>query len=118
MTRILIADPNPSSRSAFTLLLSHKLGPSDLREAGDVDELIRALVEDPPDILLLDWQLYGTPAPDMCRLLWKAYPTMKIVLLSVNPDDIQSAQDAGAKFIHKGASPDEVLSTFRQLLLH
>lgn len=117
MTRILIAEPNPSARSAFALLLSHKLGLVDIHEAGDVDQLIRTLANYPPDILLLDWLLYGAPALEMCRLLRKAYPMMKIVLLSVNPDDSQPSQDVGAIFIQKGASPEEVLSTLKHLLL-
>jgi DNA-binding NarL/FixJ family response regulator len=113
MTRILIADSNPPARSACTLLLSYKLGFSDISEVGDVDAFFRALAEYPPDILLLDWQLFGAPSPDLCRLLRIAYPTMKIALLSINPEDNQPAQDAGAIFIQKGSSPDAVLTALK-----
>lgn len=116
MTRILIADPISSSRSAITLLLSHKLGQSNIGEAGDADTLIRTLSNNPPDILLLDWRLYGAPAPETCSLLRKAYPALKIVLLSVNAEDQRLAHDAGAMFIHKGASPDVVMALFEPLL--
>ena len=116
MTRILIADPSSSSRNALALLLSHKLGLLGIGEAVDVEALIRALAGDPPDILLLDWQLYGAPAPETCRLLQKAYPAPKIVLLSVNAEDQPLAQAAGAIFIDKGASPDNVLAAIEPLL--
>jgi len=116
MTRILIADPNATSRKALALLLSHRLGVSGIGEAGDADALIRVLANSPPDILLLDWQLQGAPAPETCRLLRKAYPALKIVLLSVDAEDRHSAQEAGAAFIHKGASPDDALLALEPLL--
>jgi DNA-binding NarL/FixJ family response regulator len=116
MTRILIADPNAASRKALALLLFRRLGVSDIAEAGDVETLIRNLSESSGDLLLLDWTLYGAPAPETCRLLCKAYPSLKIVLLSVNAEDEQAAHSAGAAFIHKGASPETVVAVLEPLL--
>jgi DNA-binding NarL/FixJ family response regulator len=116
MKRILIADPNANTRKALALLLSRKMGLSGIDEVGDADALIRVLADCPPAILLLDWQLYGAPAPETCRLLRKAYPALHIILLSVNAEDRQIAQEAGATFIHKGASPDDVLGAIEQVL--
>ena len=116
MTHILLADPNPSGRKALRLLLSRKLGLDTICEVGNAEELIRALADDPPDILLLDWQLYGAPAPETCRLLLRAYPALKIVLLSVDAEDARTAQEAGASFIHKGAPPTDLLATLEPLL--
>jgi DNA-binding NarL/FixJ family response regulator len=116
MTRILIADPNAASRKALALLLSRRLGVSDISEAGDVETLIRDLSESSGDLLLLDWTLYGAPAPETCRLLRKAYPSLKIVLLSVNAEDEQVAHSAGAAFVHKGASPETVVAVLKPLL--
>jgi DNA-binding NarL/FixJ family response regulator len=116
MIRILIADPDAATRKALILLLQHKLCPSCILEVRDVEALIRNLSDAPPDLLLLDWRLYGSPAPETCRLLRKAYPEMKIVLLSVNAEDATAAREAGANFIHKGASPDELIATLVLLL--
>jgi two-component system, NarL family, nitrate/nitrite response regulator NarL len=111
MIRILIADPDSATRKALILLLRRKLGTDCILEVKDVETLIRALADTPPDILLLDWRLYGSPAPEICRLLRKAYPHLRIVLLSVDANDAAAAKDAGAGFIHKGASPDELIAT-------
>jgi DNA-binding NarL/FixJ family response regulator len=116
MNSILIADPDSATRKALALLLTRKLGITEYCEAGDVDTLIRQLVDEPPEILLLDWRMYGAPAPETCRLLRKAYPGMKIVLLSVDADDEFSAQECGAIFIHKGASPDEFVAALESLI--
>jgi DNA-binding NarL/FixJ family response regulator len=116
MIHILIADPDSTTRKAITLLLQRKLGTNGIVEVGDFETLIRALADTPPDLLLLDWRLYGSPAPDTCRLLQKAYPHLKIVILSVDASDETAAKDAGAAFIYKGASPDELIATLTPLL--
>jgi two-component system, NarL family, nitrate/nitrite response regulator NarL len=116
MTHIMIADPDPATRKALILLLDRKLGIDCIAEVHDVETLIRKLADSAPDLLLLDWRLYGSPAPDTCRLLRKAFPRLKIVLLSVDADDGAAAREAGADFIHKGASPDELIATLTPLL--
>jgi len=116
MIHILIADPDSATRKALTLLLRRKLGSDGIIEVQDVETLIRALADATPDLLLLDWKLYGSPAPETCRLLQKAYPHLKIVLLSVDANDAAAAQAAGAIFIHKGASPADLISTLTPLL--
>ena len=116
MIRILIADPDSATRKALTLLLRRKLGTDGITEVGDLETLIRELADTSPDLLLLDWRLYGSPAPETCRLLQRAYPNLRIVLLSVDANDATEAQAAGAMFIHKGASPDELIATLMPLL--
>jgi DNA-binding NarL/FixJ family response regulator len=116
MIRILIADPDPSSRKALKLLLRRRLGTNGIVEIGDVETLIRVLADTPPDLLLLDWRLYGSPAPDTCRLLQKAYPRLKIVILSVDASDEAAAKDAGADFVYKGAAPDELIAILKPIL--
>ena len=116
MIRILIADPDPATRKALALLLRRKLGSDGVVEVQDVETLIRALAVTPPDLLMLDWRLYGSPAPETCRLLQKAYPHLKIILLSVDADDAAAAKEAGAMFIYKGAAPDELIATLTPLL--
>ena len=116
MIRILGADPDSAARKALALLLRRKLGSDEIVEVDSVETLIRALADMPPDLVLLDWRLYGSPAPDTCRLLQRAYPNLKIILLSVDANDASAAKDAGASFIYKGASPDELIATLTPLL--
>lgn len=116
MIRILIADPDSATRKALILLLQRKLGTQSIFEVKDVETLIRTLADTPPDVLLLDWRLYGSPAPETCRLLRRAYPHLRIALLSVDANDATAAKEAGADFIHKGASPDELIATLTPLL--
>ena len=116
MIQIIIADPDPATRKALALLLKRKLGTEVIVEVPDVEMLIRALTNSTPDLLLLDWNLYGSPAPETCLLLRKAYPHLSVVLLSVNASDEAAAREAGAGFIHKGAAPDELIATLKSIL--
>jgi len=116
MIRILIADPDSATRKALILLMQRKLGTNCILEVKDVETLIRSLADTPPDLLMLDWRLYGSPATETCRLLRKAYPELRIILLSVDANDGTAAKEAGADFIHKGASPDELIATLTPLL--
>jgi DNA-binding NarL/FixJ family response regulator len=116
MIRILIADPDSATRKALILLMQRKLGTNCIVEVKDVETLIRSLTDTPPDLLMLDWRLYGSPATETCRLLRRAYPHLKIILLSVDANDETAAKEAGAGFIHKGASPDELIATLTPLL--
>lgn len=116
MIRIIIADPDSAARKALILLLQRKLGTNGILEVDSVEALIRALADSSPDLLLLDWRLYGSPAPETCRLLQRAYPQLKIILLSVDANDAAAAREAGAAFVHKGASPVELIATLTPLL--
>jgi two-component system, NarL family, invasion response regulator UvrY len=116
MIRIIIADHDSAARKALTLLIRSKLGINGIIEANDVETLIRTLADTPPDLLLLDWRLYGSPAPDTCRLLQRAYPQLKIIILSVEANDETAAKEAGADFVHKGASPDELIALLKPLI--
>ena len=116
MIRILVADPDSATRKALALLLRRKLGREEIVEVESVETLIRALADTPPNLLLLDWRLYGSPAPETCRLLQRAYPCLKILVLSVDANDAIAAKEAGAEFIYKGASPDELIATLTHLL--
>ena len=116
MARILIADPDSAFRKALILLFNHKLGIACVSEAADIGTLIQILLNDPPDLLLLSWSLYGTPGLEICQLLRKSHPTMKVVLLSVNQEDEPLAQAAGATFLQKGAPAEEILASLRTLV--
>jgi len=116
MTRILIGDPDPATRKALASLLQRKVASNALIEVENIETLIRQSSDIPPDLLLLDWKLDGSPAPEMCKLIQRAYPLLKTILFSVDANDAIAAREAGATFIHKGASPDELIAILKLLL--
>jgi DNA-binding NarL/FixJ family response regulator len=117
MIHILVADPDSSTRKALISLLQRKLGSTAIIEVGNIESLIRELAGKPPDLLVLDWGLHGSPAPEICKLVLKGHPHLKIILLSVDANHAAAAKEAGAIFVHKGASPDELIAMLQPLLL-
>ena len=116
MKRILIADPDPAFRKALSLLISRRLGIQDIDEAADTGTLIQKLATTPPDLVLLNWSIHGVPGPETCILLRNTYPNLKVILLSLNPEDAAAARAAGAEFICKSSSPDDTLTVLKSLL--
>ena len=115
MTRILIADSDPRTRQALALLLERKLGIVSTGEAWDCASLDRQLAASAPDLILLDCYLPGLSTADTATLLGRSTGA-RLVLMSVNADDVATAQTLDAAFIYKGALPEEVLATLVTLL--
>ena len=116
MNRILIADPDPAFRKAMALLISRKLAIYLIDEAADTGTLIQKLADTRPDLLLLNWSIHGVPGPETCILLRNTYSDLKVILLSLNPEDAAAARRAGAAFICKSASPEETLQVLKLIL--
>jgi DNA-binding NarL/FixJ family response regulator len=115
MTRILIADSDPRTRQALALLLERKLGVRSTDEAWDCASLKCQLATSAPDLILLDCYLPGLSSADTATLLG-CLGGARLVLMSVNDDDIIAAQSLDAGFIYKGALPEEVLATLGALI--
>ena len=115
MTRILIADSDPRTRQALALLLERKLGIHSTGEAWDRASLECQLTTSAPDLILLDCYLPGLSAAKIAALLGRSV-SPRLALMSVNADDITTAQALNAAFIYKGALPEEVLATLKTLI--
>ena len=115
MTRILIADSDPRTRQALALLLERKLGIHSIVEAWDRASLEHQLAMSALDLILLDCYLPGLPTPEIASLLGCSAGA-RLALMSVNADDVATAQMLNAAFIYKGALPEEVLATLNTLI--
>ncbi len=116
MKRILIADPDPAFRKALALLITRRLEVCQIDEAADTGNLIQKLADTCPDLLLLNWSIHGVPGLETCILLRNTYPDLKVILLSMNPEDADAAHAVGAGLICKCASPEETLTVLRSVL--
>lgn len=116
MTRILIADPDPTSRKALALLLTRKLGAEIIIEATEAASLLNLAISTLPNVLLIDDSLTGLDLSETCHSLQKALPSLTIALLSLNESAGEKATALGIKFIHKGACLDETLSHLQAIL--
>lgn len=109
MMRILIAGADPRLRSALGLWMRKRLRLDELQDASDMDELRQCATACPPDLLLLDWTLPGLQAEQGLRQVRQAFPSTRVVVLSIENEDREAALAAGAAgFVYKALAPDEV----------
>jgi hypothetical protein len=67
-------------------------------------------------VLLIDNKLLDLNYPVACLLLQKAFPNLKIVLLSLDENARYTAASTGIGFIHKGDNIDETISVLQSIL--
>lgn len=109
--RILIADDQPKVRFALRVVLEQRPGSKQVGEAVDAASLLAQARAICPDLVILDWDLPGMPAPDLQIQLRKVCPDLLVIALSGNQEAQRAALGAGADaFVCKCDSPDQLLS--------
>ncbi len=108
--RVLIADDQPSVRSALKLVLEQQ----GIEVAGDVSdsgELLAWFKTNQADLLLLDWELPNQPGKKIIPILRAQYPRLAVIVLNSRPQTRTEALSAGADgFVSKGDPPEYLLS--------
>lgn len=114
--RILLADDNPALRSALTLLLETRLNVRIVGEFYNMEDLLANLKRKHPDIIILDWELPGAPKTDRIAVLHKAFPSLKVVVTSSQPEIAQQAQAVHADaYISKSEPPEQMVRVLRAI---
>ena len=112
--RILLADDHPEVCSALRLLLEQGLELQVTAEVGDTASLLACAERDCPDLLVLDWELPGSPLDTVLRRLRSRVPGMRVLALSGRPEAKLAALAAGASgFVDKGGFPEQFINAIR-----
>jgi len=108
--RVLIADDQPSVRSALKLVLEQQ-GIDVAGDVSDSGELLAWLKTNQADLLLLDWELPNQPGKEIIPILRALYPGLVVIVLNSRPQTRIEAISAGADgFVSKGDPPEYLLS--------
>jgi len=108
--RVLIADDQPSVRSALKLVLEQQ-GIDVAGDVSDSGELLAWFKTNQADLLLLDWELPDQPGKKIIPILRARYPRLTVIVLNGRPQTRTEALSAGADgFVSKGDPPDYLLS--------
>ena len=96
--RIFLADDHPLLRVGLRLSLDRHENIQVIGEASDGFSAVEKIQSDPPDISLIDVDMPGLSGIKVIRILRKALPQMKILVLSTYNDEtyIRDAMRAGA----------------------
>jgi len=116
--RILICDDESRTREALkALLLAREMaldaGASPaiqvVGEARDGEEAIRLMEIHRPEVVVMDACLPGMSGVEATRLIKKKWPSVKVVMLTMYPEQRQAALDAGVDiFLNKGCMAEKL----------
>lgn len=118
--RVLLADDQPTLRSAVRFLLEQESNVEIVAEATDANSLLARVTELHPDILLLDWELPGLNDARSVRhvinSLYANCPGLHIIVLSGRPEASRRALATGATdFVSKADPPERLLDALRRV---
>jgi len=108
--RLFIADADAAVRLAYQMYLQQKPGFQVIGIADDGSGLSSQLKVSQPEVLLLDWHLPGEPMNELIADIRALELQLKIVGISIHPEDESEARAAGVDhFITKAAPPDKLM---------
>lgn len=112
--QIFIADTNQDLRVGLQFLLHQEPGFHVIGVADNGKDLPTRIKTSQPDVLLLDWHLPGVPVTELVADIKGLEMLLKIIVISVRPEDKSVAMAAGANdFAVKNAPPDKLLAILR-----
>ena len=114
--RLMIVEDNARARRALKARISQEADICVMAEASNGQEAIRTINEQIPDIILMDIYMPVLNGLDATRDIKIRWPQIKVVILTMYPDNQPEAMVACADaFLFKGCSMEELTSTIRSL---
>ena len=109
--RVVLADDHPMYRYGVTAILEQSDEVHVAASVGDGDDLMAAVAEHVPDVVVTDLSMPGLDGVTACRRLVALQPDVAILVLTMHEDDahVFAALRAGARgYLVKGADGEEI----------
>lgn len=108
MIRIFIADSENHIRRALKLIIAQDPQFEVVGEANHVESLLAQVCAQPPDAILLDWNLVGIHPQRLLNTLREHCPATRILASSVRPEDEKITREQSVDaFLSKQLPPDQ-----------
>jgi len=117
--RIIIADDHPVVRKGLRSLLEEE---SEIKVVGEAEDGTQALAEIErlrPDIAIVDMMMPGHNGLEVIRQAKKFHPTMQIIVLSMNSNDvyvIEALKRGASGYVLKETGPAELVESVKTVL--
>ena len=115
---VSLIEDDADIRRGLALLLNNTPGFRCAAAYGDCECALRALPENPPEVLLMDIQLPGMSGIEGVRRLKKILPALDIIMLTIHEDDkrVFASLCAGAcGYLVKTTPPAKILAAIREV---
>ena len=117
--KVFLVDDSALMRQRLRRMLADVHDVHVIGEAGEVQEATDAILEQKPDVVLLDIQLFNGSGIDVLQNLKKAQPAPAVIILTnyPYPQYRQKCMEAGADFFFvKSSEFDRVVPALKQLM--
>ena len=114
--RVLLVEDNDVYRSTLMLLLDGRDGIEIVGETADGREVVAAVAEHAPDVVVMDYRLPGLSGEEATAALQAVAPGVAVVCLTAEatPDERERVLAAGAaNLLEKGCSTAEIVEAIR-----
>ena len=115
---LVLIDDNPLLREGIAALISSQPGFKVLGASADVDEALRKVREETPEVVLIDIGLANDNSLRLTATVHKEVPAARVIVMGLLPLwlDVPTFVRAGASgFVMKDASFEDFLSTIRRV---
>jgi len=117
--RIVVADDHPVIRRGVCGILSEKECFEVVAEASNALEVLAAVKEHKPDLLLLDVTMPDRTGLEVLKDLKILYPRLKVLILSIHPEDryaLRALKAGAAGYLTKDSAPEELVGAIERVL--
>jgi len=97
--RILIVDDNPTVRRYLRAILEQQESWRVCGEARNGTEALHDVIEDPPDLVVLDYQMPGLNGVDVAKRISEMFPKIPILMVTLHLSKqlADAAREAGVR---------------------
>jgi DNA-binding NarL/FixJ family response regulator len=97
--RILIVDDNPTVRRYLRAILEQQDSWQVCGEARNGTEALHDVIEDPPDLVVLDYQMPGLNGVDVAKRISEMFPKIPILMVTLHLSKqlADAAREAGVR---------------------
>jgi len=97
--RILIVDDNPTVRRYLRAILEQQESWQVSGEARNGTEALHDVIEDPPDLVVLDYQMPGLNGVDVAKKISEMFPKIPILMVTLHLSKqlADAAREAGVR---------------------
>jgi DNA-binding NarL/FixJ family response regulator len=116
MIKVLLADDHALLRGSLKQLLEDTNFVQVVAQAGEYSEIMKAMGAHDVDLAILDISMPGKNGVDIVKILKDKYPALKILMLSMHPEDQYAVRclKAGASgYLTKNTAPEKLVDAIQ-----
>jgi DNA-binding NarL/FixJ family response regulator len=117
--RVSIIEDDETIREGYAYLIAHTPGFKVVSTYGSVEQALKKLPSDGPDVLLLDVELPGTNGVDALPKIKKLIPDLHILILTVYEQDtliFRALGNGASGYLTKDTPPEKLMAAITEVM--